>query len=443
MFFVSWTNGALLRYAREEWAEDVSIGKSLFAKSLLYVAGVLSAFIIIIFLESHVVKALDIKGNILPWIMMGVISIPLSEMGIYANVAMGRSLPYGYIQFIKQSFFFAGIAAIPLLMIKPTLYYLAGLMVAGTFISGILSFGILPSRAWKNFMPNRRFIVDIVRYSWAVPFGALSSFVVNWVDIWVIRAYMSTEEVGLYAWAYMITSLVPLVFAPFAALFTPAMVDARVSRNHDPIRKLGQFSLRAMLLLSVFGIVALPLVNPALKILMGERYLTTYPVLIVLLSAIPFQFLSYLITPIGNAFENLISRIVFVSAFVAVVNVIGDVLLVPLIGITGAALTTSAVFALSSLLVVIVLRRWIDGLPDLWRFLGTGLIMPSGVLVLLMFGNSGSIICLIIAIGIVLVARSNDFFSKEDARFVESQKINKKLKVLIVTTLRWLAKESS
>ena len=107
---------------------------------------------------------------------------------------------------------------------------------------------------------------------------------------------------------------------------------------------------------------------PLLRPLVPARYAPAYPIVLVLLAAVPAQLISYLVTPLANAYEGLLPRIVVVSFGIAVLNVVGDLLLVPKIGIMGAAIATTSAFSLGALLQIAVIRCAGITFPPLWRY---------------------------------------------------------------------------
>src|SRR4029079_11376717 len=102
--------------------------------------------------------------------------------------------------------------------------------------------------------------------------------------------------------------------------------------------------------------LSLAFVFPVLRRVAAPAQPPAYPVILVLASALPFQLIAYLITPIGNAYERILPQFVLVSAVIATLNTAGDLLLVRRVGIIGAAIATTASFAIGALLLVAVVR---------------------------------------------------------------------------------------
>jgi O-antigen/teichoic acid export membrane protein len=441
MLLIGWSNAALLRYGREEWNESGAIGESLAARILLYIIGIFVAGVAIFLLDPHIKTFLKVDSSFFVWVFLGVILIPLAETWIYANLAVGRSLAFAYIPVLKRTILLFGIAIIPFFIISEKLTHLIVFTLAAALLSSFAALLYLPKGALGNFRLHRSVLEKIIRYSWAIPFGGASAYIVSWIDLWIIRAYMSTGDVGLYSWAYLITTIAPLAFAPFAAIFTPAMVDARVKNDYEPMVKLAHRSLRMVILFEVIGVFVLAFVYPFLYVLVEPDYLKSYAVLLILLSALPLQLLGYLMTPIGNSFEGLIPKVVVITVIMAVSNIAGDLLLVPLLGMSGAAVSTWIVFVGSSIAVFYLLSRHISGFPKVINFFIVCVVMPLGVLSLIFAGPKvGSVLCVVIATATLFIARQLGLFSIDDLQWIESQPVNRRAKMIFASAARWLAK---
>jgi len=442
MLLINWPNAALLRFGREEWNSEKRIGETLAASFLLYFMGTIVAIGLAWWLDSLAARFLDLHDSPFFWIALGVILFPLTQIGVYANQATGQALPYSYAPLLNRSTFLLGIVLVPLLKVTAEWNYLVAWGLAGTSLASIVTFCLLPRCAWRSFRYKGAKLKQILRYSWAIPLGAVAAYTVNWVDAWVIRGFMDPAAVGLYTWAYQVTMIGSMAFAPLGVILAPIMLDARLAGDIARLGLHGHHSLRLMVAAGIVGLVILTAVYPILSMVAGSNYLRTYPVILILLSAIPFQLLGYLINPIGSAFEHLVSRAVLISVGVAVLNVLGDVLLVPQVGIIGAAVATLIVFSISAMLTVIFLMNYIKGLrfPSLSSFGVSGLLMPAGAICLLTTGPVlGAGLCVALSMSILLAIRRMGVFTMDDARWLEVQPIANAIKKPLVMAVTWLS----
>jgi O-antigen/teichoic acid export membrane protein len=294
------------------------------------------------------------------------------------NQAVGRTEVYGYSPVIVRVGFLAGVASIPLLRFHASWTYLAACLVASTAASAIFSFATMPRASWSGFRLASPAVVALLKYSWTLPFAAVSTYVVNWIDMWVIRAIRGVGSVGVYSWAYQVTAIAGLAFAPVAVVLTPRVIDARLKHEDARIADYVDSILPAAIALAWVIAVAFVFVSPLLTSIVSPAYAAAYPIILILLSALPFQLIAYLVTPLANAYERLIPRIVFASAVIAAINAVGDVILVPRIGIAGAAVATTAAFIVGSLLQVVIVRSEGFRFAPIWKYtVPAGIVLPA------------------------------------------------------------------
>jgi O-antigen/teichoic acid export membrane protein len=389
LFFVSWPNAALLRFGREEWVRDGRVGVTFGARALLFAVCAAIAIGVAWVLDPRLRIFLHVDSSPFVWLALGVVVTPAAELAIYLNQAIGRTEVYGYGPAITRVGFFVGVTVMPLLAVRPGWTYLAGWVIASTAAAAVFSFATMPRGSWCGFRVTPSTVITLLRYSWTLPFAAISTYIVNWIDMWVIRTVQGVGSVGVYSWAYQITAVAGLAFAPIAVVLTPRVIDARLKLDTIRIKRYVDSILPAAIGLALIVALLLMFVFPALQTAASPAYAPAYPVILVLLSALPFQLIAYLVTPLANAYERLLPRIVLVSAGIAAINAVGDVALVPRLGISGAAIATTAAFTSGGLLLIVVIRREGIQFGSLWRYAIPAAIVNSAVAVLCWIGPKG------------------------------------------------------
>jgi O-antigen/teichoic acid export membrane protein len=406
LFLLSWPNAALVRFGREEWATHGRVGTTLAARVLLFGACLLVAFAIAWSLDPWLRTFLHVDQSPFRWIALGLVVTPVAELVVYLHQTVGRTEVYGYTPLITRVGFLIGVLLIPVFGTGRDWTYLALCISAATAVAAASAAAALPSSCWSEFRLDSRTIVKVLRYSWALPFAGISTYVVNWVDSWVIRGVKGVGSVGVYNWAYQTTVVAALAFAPIAVVLTPRMIDARLTGDSAGIKRYVDAIAPTATLMAAAVAVGLAFVFPMLRWVAGPAYAAAYPVILILLSALPFQLIAYLVTPLGNAYERVLPRFVLVSAAIAVLNAIGDVLLVTRVGIAGAAIATTSAIGVGALLLVIVVSKTGIEFAPLWRYAIPALILVPAVVVLLQLGPSagGVVIVLTVAVGLLVVA---------------------------------------
>jgi O-antigen/teichoic acid export membrane protein len=371
LFLISWPNAALLRFGREEWVRQGSVGATLGARCALFATSVAAAVALVWWFDPWVRTLLGIAApgpSPWRWIALGIVVVPASELAIYVSQAVGRTEMYGYSPLITRAGFLAGVMLIPLIRPAAEWTYLAGCLILSSVAASVYAFGTMPRAAWRGFEIRPRTVMILVTFSWTLPFAGISTYVVNWVDSWVIREVKGVALVGIYNWAYQATAIAGLAFAPIAVILTPRVIDARLKQDSIRIARYVEAILPAAGVMALATTALLWLAFPLLQRFIAPAYAPAYPIIMVLLAALPAQLINYLVTPLANAYEQLLPRIVLVSVAIAVLNVVGDLLLVPRIGILGAAIATLSAFTIGSLLLIIVIGSSGIKFAPVWRY---------------------------------------------------------------------------
>lgn len=441
---LNWSNAALLVYGRREWREHGRIGATLAARLALHLASFVAIAFLLGAARSTIMRLVGPEGASLAWLLPGILLVSLAEIGIYTNQAAGRELAYGVSPFVGKLIFLGGVLLIPALG-RNDWAYLALCLVIGSGASLLASCLFFSADALRGFRPSRRALADLLRYSWSVPLGAAAAMTVNWVDAWVIKAYRGYGTVGVYTWAYQVTAIGGMAFASLSMLLTPSMIDAHQVGDRERIREYGRRVLCSLAVTGWIGLLLLPAVYPVLRVILPPAYRPSCVVFLVLMAALPLQLMSFLLNPVTTSLESLVPGFMALGVVSAAVNILGDLLLVPRLGMIGAALATGCVFLVSAAGKALLMKRrgGIAEFPPLSRLLAVCLIMPSGVLILnALDPASGAIACLALAVLLPAAARRAAILSGDDVAWIGRQNLPGLLSPWILGAARWLAGEA-
>jgi O-antigen/teichoic acid export membrane protein len=218
----------------------------------------------------------------------------------------------------------------------------------------------LPACGTSSLFPISRVSGSEMRtfLNYVVPqlYGFAGLYVIDYVDVYFIDRYCSTDDLGAYQFLYMIfQKLAVLAFVANSLLF-PRVMSWKIGNR----ARIPQFTRNIPLLvltltLAGAGIGTL-LYQPFLDSFFGNKYQIAYSSFTLMLLSLPCFFVSYTFIPVLNSFDR-VKYIQTVNIVSAVANVIFDLLLVPRYGIVGAALGTFAAFWLKSILLMIPVQR--------------------------------------------------------------------------------------
>ena len=194
------------------------------------------------------------------WLVTGsVLVITARTYFDYILQAIHRMKAYAAAQIVFVALSVAGLTLI-FVGFFPKTYLtviIVGLIV-NTITLILLSLFLIPLRFYHPVKTDRRMLREVLSFSYPLMIGNLAAYIVNWIDVIVIKHYFSMSEVGGYQLAYNMFNLLG------------GLVGSLTSINHSNTRILfgGQtrrfdFTLSALALsrkVSYFGQLSIGIV---------------------------------------------------------------------------------------------------------------------------------------------------------------------------------------
>lgn len=234
-----------------------------------------------------------------------------------------------------------------------------------------LVFALLCGSVWNviwSYMWSRRLgmrVGGVTPWSWqkmmiaAVPFGLAGLFVkvYSYLDSLLIREFQGHEAVGQYAVAYKLTYALQFLPLTFVAALYPAMSAAYARGDKASLKRALTGSLRLMMLTSVpLAAILSALARPLVLTLYRAEYLGAVAPLTILPWVLIPIFLDFPVGSLLNASRRTYLKTAAMGCTM-VINAIGNILLVPRLGPTGAAWSAVVSFILLFVIGLWFIRR--------------------------------------------------------------------------------------
>jgi O-antigen/teichoic acid export membrane protein len=353
----AWLNHALFRYAREEHGARGTVAGVLFPVLMGHMLLLAGAAYLLAKVANPLAYWLDLPVSILKWCIVGVAALACFEALSYAAQAQGRFRGYGLGQVATK----AGPLMVTLLF--PWVAGGGSIVLFAGAVAGWLFAATLTAKA-VNWAPARPYATSaLISYGWRLPFGTASGVLATWIGVWFVRAHLGLAEAGLYAWANALFGLIAAFLIPLSAVIAPRMVDLRLGGDTVGLTQNIRLTLAVALLASALTPAALSFLHFVASAA-PDAYEAAIPVLVVLCGAAPAQFLSYVLNPLLMAHEDLVGRCVVANICVAASIAGGNVMMVPHLGMLGAAWAT-------------LIALWFAGF--LWLVIASTLVRPARV----------------------------------------------------------------
>lgn len=338
-------NHALLRFGRQAFAETGTIGGQVALRLQLFAAVYLTVAVGLWAAVPLWQGFLGISDGDLPWLLLGLLLVPLGETGIFAAQAAGRFTGFGVAPAVARGIHLAvliGLIAADAVSWR-TLFLgaVTGYGVAAAFTWWSLPAGCLGR--WRRRTPGLRLFAG---FGWSIPLASLSVAVMGAVDLWFLRGFRSVEEVGVYSWIYAIAMTATALLAPLGALLANRYLDHVRRHEHAALGAL-LTQTRTVMLLAIGGCLAGAGVFLALATVLPVdlgRYAGAVAPGVVLLAGIAFQLGTNMWETMSLGRDGRTVAASLVLGLMALTNVLLDWFLVPAIGVLGAAFATSGAY---------------------------------------------------------------------------------------------------
>lgn len=307
---------------------------------------------IILLLFSRAILENIERSGVYAWLFLALI------IGIFWNSVSNGNYGSGKVGLNQTCGFINSVSCIVFQVIAVYLGFgangLTGGFVFGMIVATVVGFHFLEVRL-KRF--NAGHLKSIFSYSFWVFLASSGSLVFSYADTIIIGVFLETADVGIYRVAFQFTTAATFTTIAMRTVLFPKVsnwnANGELKMAENAFAKGITYSLLLAVPVFVGGII---LGDKMLYFFYGEgfaRGTQTFYVLLAVQLVNVFMFLqtTYL-TALNRPKESF-----KVTAVAASVNILLDLILIPILGILGAAVATLATIILNSLLAYILLKN--------------------------------------------------------------------------------------
>jgi O-antigen/teichoic acid export membrane protein len=334
-------NNSVQRYY---WDKDtaekqrpVIVSSGLAAQILFGIITTIVGFLILPIIYPEVQKA----QLPLTWIALvaAVLLMVFSQWNQYALDVM--RLHFAPWRFFVLSMLSRGFSAVAgLLVVVVYGWGVDGLLVAQAFVvAAVLPLAIFLIRKDITLGIDYTWTRELVGFGYPFIFAGIAYWLFGSIDRWMLASMSSVEEVGIYSVAFRFATVVVFVSAAFGQAWSPVAIKIRTD-NPENYRTI--YANVLLLLLFVMFLIGggLSLFSgEIIYLIMPASYADSAVPLAILCFGIVFQ-ATQQVTAVGISLEKKTFLFARLAWLTALVNIIGNLLLIPLYGATGAAIAT-------------------------------------------------------------------------------------------------------
>jgi O-antigen/teichoic acid export membrane protein len=229
-------------------------------------------------------------------------------------------------------------------------------VLSSQIIAGLVgaAASIALSREFYGLIFDREVLKRMLHFSGPLVFSSAAVFASMFVDRFCIQRFLGLNEVGHYGVTYRLASVVGIVVVGFSRAFTP-LIYSRYKEDGAPLHVAQCLSIFTAMGVAIIGILAAfaPFLTDFLA---GPSYRSSAQ-LVPLLAASIILGGMYIFAP-GLAIEKRSKEIALISIAGASLNLILNLLFIPVFGLFGAAYATVISSACTAIAWLVRGQRW-------------------------------------------------------------------------------------
>lgn len=345
---INWVTSSVLRYGKEEFNNENHIRKTTSGYFILTVVSLLILFAAFYPFKAVVFDFLEIKYEYaLPVILVGVLiqlakgfvfealkvvrliktQTLLSRVGVKVLLTAGMLIP------------FVGWAGI-------SVNYVIGLILVSDLIVTIWGFWAMKKSYLFPIVIDKKHLYKIFAFAFPLFFASWSTQVINYIDTYAIKYYLTLEDVGFYNVAYKIFMAVKsFIGVGVTSIAVPIILTMHAQHNQDKLeiylRRIVPQGVLIGFIIASCVIVGSDLVIPFVY---GGQYDAAITPLKILSASFVFTMMSSLMNGFYLAF-NMTKQMAFWGIVCSLINVAVDVLLTKPLGIIGPSIASFFIFS--------------------------------------------------------------------------------------------------
>ena len=275
-------------------------------------------------------------------------------------------------------------------------------------------------RAFEDF--DFSIIKNILKSAW--PFALLVGFsaIYNRIDVIIITRLLDYPQTGLYTAAYKFFDLLNFFPASVSHVLFPVLAGLMIQLKISEVRAVLEKYLRLMIAVALPLAMGGTILSKQLILLMTNgdiRYLQSAPVLAILIWAIAILFI-YI--PVNSLIiSQLTKKAMVVTGTNVLINIIGNIIFIPIYGIKAAAIMTVISEAIQGIFYFYFVRKNITDFAFLSIFWKPALASAIMGFAVWQVKDMSLIISLALGAGVyLLVLLMARFVTRDDLKFLKS-----------------------
>lgn len=329
----AWTSVSVRRYGREDLELRGGMSRLTWNRVIIGAPLVATGVIVLVALKLAGVLAAEMTWTMVALaIATGVANIFMDHW-VCVLETVGRMKVSAVAQVLRQASYVGAL----IVLVAIGAHVSAITIVVLTLVSAILfTVGAMPWVWTSGVVPLETDRALLRRMVWlSVPVIGLmaSQYVFSSVDVFVLRIFRSRHDVGVYAVAYQAYNVLSAVAVSATAVLVPLFVSVRLAGREELVKRyLRRVLPQGIFVTAVTAGLLIPAAPLLVPVVFGDQFQRAGRPLCVLALGLVFLFASYLVAPILTLHEQTRTTAT-INAVAAAINVVGDFVLIGVLGV--------------------------------------------------------------------------------------------------------------
>lgn len=199
-----------------------------------------------------------------------------------------------------------------------------------------------------------------LNYSAPLVPGTISNWITNSSDRYIITLLLGVSFAGYYSPGYALGSIISIFYGPIVFMLPQTLSKNYDQNDIDQIKKILKYSMKYFLLLAIPAFFGMSLLSRPILTILSTNEIATNGYLIT-----PYVALSYIILGLKSIIIYILvvnnkTKIIGSSTIIAaILNLILNLIFIPIFGINGAAFTTLIAFVINFVIILFYSSKYI------------------------------------------------------------------------------------
>ena len=344
---VSWTSVAVFRFGKEEYIKEGRLNEVFWARNIILFFALSVSIFLILFLRREIDKYTQINLSYI-LVIVFLFTQTILDYNQYILQAVGKLKFSSLIKIISQLIFLILVLGMFFIGVKKVFYILV-ILVISRLVAMVASFKWISFGWFLPIRTNKNILKKILFFYYPLMFRAISAYIINYVDLMVIKKYLLVSDVGIYSLSYNLMRFFGQTVMVVITVTGPILIGLWTEGRQDIIKTyLKRLTPQGIFFWSIVLTISILLLPFFVPIIFGEEFSPSVMSAQILLVGLVFNGIACFYSGVLTAYK-MVKLIAIVNISMAVLNLVGDVLLVPIMGIKGAAISSAISFSLGGI----------------------------------------------------------------------------------------------